>query len=92
VIQEAMTNTARHSNAASLSVIVNERVNERAGVVHAIIEDNGAGFDVESTLRAGSSVGLHSMNERVELLDGTLEIESSGDGTTVYVEIPIEGV
>jgi signal transduction histidine kinase len=88
VIQEAMTNTARHSNATSLSVVVNER----AGAFHAIIEDNGAGFDVESTLRAGSSVGLHSMNERVELLNGKLAIESSGDGTTVYVEIPIEAL
>jgi signal transduction histidine kinase len=85
VIQEAMTNAARHSHATSLSVVVNER----AGAVHAIIEDNGTGFDVESTRRAGSSVGLHSMNERSELLNGTLEIESSGDGTTVYVQIPI---
>jgi signal transduction histidine kinase len=85
VIQEAMTNTARHSNATSLSVVVNER----AGAVHAIIEDNGQGFNVESTRRAGSSVGLHSMNERTELLNGKLEIESSADGTTVYVEIPI---
>jgi signal transduction histidine kinase len=85
IIQEAMTNTARHSHATSLSVVVNER----AGVVHAIIEDNGAGFDVESARRAGSSVGLHSMNERSELLNGTLEIESSSDGTTVYVEIPL---
>lgn len=85
VIQEAMTNTARHSNATSLSVVVSQR--ERR--VQAIIEDNGDGFDVESTLRAGNSVGLHSMSERSELLNGTLEIESSPDGTTIYVEIPI---
>ena len=85
IIQEAMTNTARHSQATSLSILVSER----AGVVHAIIEDNGSGFDVESRRRAGSSVGLHSMTERSELLNGTLEIESSDDGTTVYVEIPI---
>jgi signal transduction histidine kinase len=85
IIQEAMTNTARHSHATSLSVVVSER----AGVVHAIVEDNGAGFTVESARRAGSSVGLHSMTERSELLNGTLEIESSDDGTTVYVEIPL---
>lgn len=85
IIQEAMTNTARHSQATSLSILVSER----AGAVHAIVEDNGAGFDVESRRRAGSSVGLHSMTERSELLNGTLEIESSDDGTTVYVEIPI---
>jgi signal transduction histidine kinase len=85
IIQEAMTNTARHSRATSLSVVVGER----AGAVHAIIEDNGEGFDVESTRRAGSSVGLHSMTERSELLNGTLEIESSGEGTTIYAAIPL---
>jgi signal transduction histidine kinase len=85
VIQEAMTNTARHSHATSLSVVVSQR----DGAVHAIIEDNGTGFDVESMRRAGGSVGLHSMNERSELLSGTLQIESSADGTTVYVEIPL---
>lgn len=85
VIQEAMTNAARHSHATSLSVVVRER----AGTVSAIIEDNGTGFDVESTRRAGSSVGLHSMNERSELLNGSLEIESSSEGTTIYVQIPI---
>ena len=85
VIQEAMTNTARHSNATSLSVVVTQR----EGHVHAIIEDNGSGFEVESARRAGSSVGLHSMSERSELLNGTLEIESSTDGTTVYVDIPV---
>lgn len=85
IIQEAMTNTARHSHATSLSVVVNQR--ERA--VHAIIEDNGGGFDVESTRRAGTSVGLHSMSERSELLNGSLEIESSDEGTTIYVQIPL---
>jgi two-component system sensor histidine kinase NreB len=87
VIQEAMTNTARHSQATTLSVVVSQR----NGYVNAIIEDNGSGFDVESARRAGSSVGLHSMNERSELLNGTLEIESSRDGTTVYVQIPVAG-
>jgi signal transduction histidine kinase len=80
-----MTNTARHSNATSLSVVVNQR----DGAVHAIIEDNGQGFDVESTRRAGTSVGLHSMSERSELLNGSLEIESSDEGTTIYVVIPL---
>jgi signal transduction histidine kinase len=85
IIQEAMTNAARHSQATSLSVLVNRR----DGIVQAIIEDNGEGFDVKSKRRAGSSVGLHSMTERSELLNGTLEIESGSDGTTVYAEIPL---
>jgi len=85
IIQEAMTNAARHSHASMLSVVVTER----AGAVHAIIEDNGRGFDAESTFRSGGSVGLHSMQERSELLNGKVEVESSEGGTTIYVEIPL---
>jgi signal transduction histidine kinase len=86
VIQEAMTNAARYSQATALSVVVVQR----NGQVQAIVEDNGQGFDVERTRRTGSSVGLHSMVERSELLGGTTDIESSADGTTVYVELPVE--
>ncbi|MCB0111949.1 MAG: hypothetical protein KDE53_38765, partial [Caldilineaceae bacterium] len=58
--------------------------------VQAIIEDNGHGFNVAETLRNKSSVGLHSMTERTELLDGNIQVESSSDGTTVFIEIPLE--
>jgi len=64
-------------------------VTQREGRIQAIVEDNGHGFDVSSARRAGSSVGLHSMIERSELLGGKLNIESNADGTTVYVEIPL---
>ncbi len=85
IIQEAMTNVARHSGASTLSVLVTQR----EGRIQAIIEDDGHGFDVNSARRAGSSVGLHSMIERSELSGGKLDVESNADGTTVYVEIPL---
>ncbi|MEX1020781.1 MAG: histidine kinase [Litorilinea sp.] len=85
IIQEAMTNTARHSDAHTLSVLVSRR----DGRVHVIVEDDGHGFDVESTRRDGSSVGIHSMTERAELLGGHMAIESSPSGTGVYIEIPL---
>jgi signal transduction histidine kinase len=85
IVQEAMTNAARHSQATALSVLLSRR----DGTVQAIVEDNGHGFDPAAARRDGSSVGLHSMAERTELLGGHLEIESSAEGTTVYVEIPI---
>lgn len=88
IIQEAMTNAARHSQASRLSVVTMVR----DGHVQAIIEDNGQGFDVTAIRRAGSSVGLHSMLERAELAEGKLDIESSADGTTVYVELPVRFV
>lgn len=85
IVQEAMTNAARHSSCRTISVLVNRR----DGHVQAIIEDDGAGFDPDAARRAGQSVGLHGMSERAELLGGRLDIESGQDGTAVYVEVPV---
>lgn len=85
VVQEAMTNTARHSRASSISVLLTRRGNQ----AQTIVEDNGQGFDPEVARRAGRSVGIHGMAERAEMLGGRLDIESSSEGTTVYVEVPL---
>ncbi|MBO9391364.1 HAMP domain-containing protein [Caldilinea sp.] len=85
IVQEAMTNAARHGKATVISVLVSQR----HGSVQAIVEDNGVGFDVDAVRRRQSSVGIFGMSERAELLSGTLEIESGSDGTTVYAEIPL---
>ncbi len=85
LIQEAMTNAARHSRGSVVSVVVQSTPMR----VQAIIEDNGVGFDPVVTRREGRSVGLHSMRERAELLGGHLEIESSAEGTTLFVEVPL---
>ncbi len=85
VIQEAMTNVARHSGARSLSVLIAQR----GGAVRAIIEDNGSGFDPLMERRNANSVGIHGMIERVELLGGQLDIESSDAGTAIYAAVPL---
>ncbi|HDL41840.1 MAG TPA: HAMP domain-containing protein [Actinobacteria bacterium] len=85
VVQEAMTNVARHSGARTVSVLIGLRM----GTVRAIVEDNGNGFDPDLKRASGESVGIHGMIERVELLGGRLDIESSDHGTTVYAEVPI---
>ncbi|MCS6826665.1 MAG: histidine kinase [Caldilinea sp.] len=85
IVQEAMTNAARHGKATVISVLIGQRNDS----VQAIVEDNGAGFDVDAVRRRQSSVGIFGMSERAELLGGTLDIESSADGTTVYAEIPL---
>jgi signal transduction histidine kinase len=86
IVQEAMTNAARHGNATSVGVLVSRRAN---GTVQAIVEDNGAGFDVAAVRRRQSSVGIFGMSERAELLGGKLDIESGPEGTTVYAEVPL---
>jgi signal transduction histidine kinase len=85
IIQEAMTNAARHSQGSMVAVLVTQR----DGHVQAIIEDDGTGFDPLAARKASRSVGLHAMVERAELIGGELSIESSEHGTTVYVEIPV---
>jgi PAS domain S-box-containing protein len=83
VVQEALTNVARHSQAARASVVV-QRVN---GAVVAVVEDDGIGFDVNAI--STGRIGLLGLTERVTLAGGALEIESShGKGTTVIARIP----
>ncbi len=84
MVQEAMTNAARHGHPRNISVVLARR----DGLVRAIVEDDGHGFDVDRALRAGSSVGLHGMTERADLVGGSVEFESGPGGTTVYIEVP----
>ena len=85
VVQEALTNVRKHSGATSAVVTVRD-VGEES---HVVISDDGHGFDV-STLPAGrEGFGLHSMRERMELLGGTLTIDSEpGRGTRVVARVP----
>jgi len=88
IVQEALTNVARHSGATRASVIIERRDD----VVVAIIEDNGRGFDISRPPRTGdrTPIGLRGMMERATLLGGVVEIESSPEsgGTTLFVRIP----
>ena len=58
--------------------------------VNVLIEDQGAGFEIDKVAAMHSSTGLSAMRERVELLGGRLDIESKpGDGTKLMAEIPL---
>jgi signal transduction histidine kinase len=90
VVQEALTNVARHAEASEVDVLVGRR----DGSLVAVIEDNGRGFDVEAQAAEGhrQKLGLFGMRERAELLGGRLSVESApGAGTTVVLEIPLGG-
>jgi len=88
--QEALTNIVRHAQARNVYLDVEEHENE----VRLEIRDDGAGFDVATVrMRAvqGASFGVSGMQERIELLDGTIEIQSRpAYGTTIRVRIPVE--
>lgn len=90
IVQEALTNVAKHSGARNVSVLLEHRGDE----VVAIVEDDGRGFDVESIFGSkikDKKLGLFGMEERASLMGGTLHIESSpGLGTTVFIQVPVE--
>ena len=83
VLQEALTNIAKHSNADHIAISL-ARHDSR---INLSVEDNGRGFavsgmNVDPTMQEG--FGLISMRERVELSGGKFEIYSvGGEGTTI---------
>jgi PAS domain S-box-containing protein len=90
IMQEALTNIARHAAAKTVGIAL---MRQPLGV-QMIVEDDGKGFDVETTLRASTTsnhLGLYSMCERAMLLGGSVAIESKrGKGTVISVQIPHE--
>lgn len=87
IIQEALTNVARHSGASTCRVYL-QRL---ATTVLVTIEDNGRGFDTAAVAKADvrHGLGLLGIRERASLLRGTLRLESApGSGTRLTVELP----
>ena len=84
VLQEALTNVARHAGARSVSV----RLERGAGSVELRVQDDGAGFKPGK----GGRLGLRGMRERAALLGGSVEVVSEpGAGTTITARIPVRG-
>jgi signal transduction histidine kinase len=82
IVSEALTNTAKHADAAAVDVLVEER----DGVLSLSIHDDGIGG---ADPRRGS--GLIGLTDRVDALGGTIEVASpSGEGTTLLITLPIE--
>jgi signal transduction histidine kinase len=90
VTQEALTNTVRYAKAEHTRVELRQTTDELA----LEICDDGVGFDVQAArerARQGTSLGVLSMQERVELVGGQFVIESApGHGTKVYVRLPLD--
>ena len=81
LVQEALTNVAKHARASRVRVVVRES----DGELLVEVQDDGAGFDPD----AGShGFGLAGMQERVSLADGTLSVDSGEQGTLVRACLP----
>lgn len=85
IVQEGLTNIARHAEARHASVLIEQRKD----VIRVIIEDDGVGFDPHTVRQGERSLGLQGIRERAELFGGRLTIESQrGQGASLFVAIP----
>ena len=90
VLQESLTNVHRHSKAAHVTVCFRHQFEK----VILEIRDDGCGIEGERLVRlretsAETGVGLAGMRERMHELNGTLEMESEGRGTTIRAVVPL---
>ena len=87
IIQEVLTNIGKHAQAKAIEMAI-----KKCGKsIHFNISDNGTGFELEQVLaRTFKGMGLESMEERLRMLDGTLELWSEkGKGTKISFILPI---
>lgn len=89
MIQEGLTNVARHAEASSVNLVVHREPSR----VRVVLEDDGVGFDPEadpdSDDPAAPRLGLIGVRERAALLGGEVELESTpGRGTTLAISVP----
>lgn len=94
IVQEAVNNAKKHANPRDVWL----RLWREEDWLRVVVEDNGKGFDVERVNREydrKGSIGMLSMRERAELIDGTLEIKSKTEkpdtGTRVILKVPLPG-
>ena len=86
--QEALTNVARHAHAS----YVNVTVQKLARSITMEVADNGKGFEVDRVLiaKGNNRLGVLGMRERVQMVGGQFELESTpGMGTTIRAQIPV---
>jgi signal transduction histidine kinase len=89
VVQEAVTNVARHAQTQKVWIILRQE----GGELHLTVRDEGVGFNVETSRKGsmtGVGLGLQGMDERVQLIEGRLDIRSApGYGTEIHVWVPL---
>lgn len=84
LVQESVQNALKHADASEIQV----KMEMKKQHLFVMVKDNGKGFD--TTQKKENAFGLIGMKERVELLEGTMNIRSQiGVGTTIFIQIPL---
>jgi len=89
IIQEALNNVLKHARAHNVSVVLKQADEQ----LRVIVEDDGVGFYPDQVGQSGASppLGLSGIRERLNLVGGTMGIESApGSGTTLFVQVPAQ--
>ena len=85
IVQELLNNILKHAKASEMTIQLNKVENN----LNIVVEDNGAGYDVNAAL-AKDGMGLRNMQTRVKKLNGTIEFDSmKGRGSTTIIDLPV---
>src|SRR5208337_4782929 len=85
ILQEALTNVARHSGAKAVSI----RFVRLATALEVAVIDNGCGFDAKAVAASSHRLGIQSMRERAAMLGGTFRFTAQRKGTRILVQVPL---
>jgi len=85
ILQEALTNVARHSGAKAVSI----GFARLASALEVDVIDDGRGFDAKAVAVSSQRLGIQSMRERAALLGGTVSFTSQRKGTKMLVQVPL---
>jgi PAS domain S-box-containing protein len=85
IVQEALTNVARHSRAKAVSI----KFARLATALEVVIADDGCGFDAQAVAVSSHRLGIQSMRERAAMLGGTVSFASRHKGTKILVRVPL---
>ncbi len=84
ILEEALLNVQKHADASLVNIVIAQKESN----IYLKVRDNGKGFNVSTVTRG---LGLHSIEDRVDLLEGKWYLESfSGKGTTLEVYLPLK--
>jgi len=88
IITELINNTFKYANASHIRIILN--YSDAESCLKLEYTDNGKGFDLDKVLNKSSGLGLSSIYQRVNALNGKIDIETSvGKGVRVLFELPV---
>jgi PAS domain S-box-containing protein len=87
IVQEALTNVARHSGAKTVSI----KFSRSSTALEVAIVDDGCGFDAKAVAVSSHRLGIQSMRERAAMLGGAVSFASRRRGTKILVRVPLAG-